>query len=143
MRRTLILTIVLPLVACGDGDRDARRDRLGPRPDLAALMRVADAGAGGHAARQCLACHTFARGAGDRAGPNLHGVMGRPIAGGSARFGYTDALTRVGGRWDVAMMDHWLANPARVAPGTTMRFAGIADPFERADVIAYLQTLKD
>ena len=41
------------------------------------------------------------------------------------------------------MMDRWLTNPARVAPGTTMGFPGIADPLERADVIAYLQTLKD
>ena len=143
MPRTLIPLIALTLAACGDADRDARRDKLGPHPNLAAFMRAADAGAGAHAARQCLACHTFAKGAGDRAGPNLHAVMGRPIAGGSARYGYTDALTQVGGRWDAAMMDRWLTNPARVAPGTTMRFPGIADPLERADVIAYLQTLKD
>jgi cytochrome c len=143
MPRTLIPLIALTLTACGNADRDARREKLGPNPDLAAYMRVADTGAGAHAARQCLACHTFAKGAGDRAGPNLHAVMGRPIAGGSTRFGYTDALSNVGGRWDTVMMDRWLANPARVAPGTTMRFPGIADPLERADVIAYLQTLKD
>lgn len=69
--------------------------------------------------------------------------MGRPIAGGSARYGYTDALSRVGGQWNPATMDRWLANPARFAPGTTMRFAGIADPLERADIIAYLETLSD
>ena len=100
-------------------------------------------GAGGHAARQCLACHTFVKNGGDRAGPNLHAVMGRSIAGGSARYGYTDALSRVGGRWNATRMDRWLANPARFAPGTTMRFAGIADPLERADIIAYLETLSD
>lgn len=69
--------------------------------------------------------------------------MGRPIAGGSARYGYTDALSSVGGRWNPATMDRWLVNPARFAPGTTMRFAGIADPLERADIIAYLETLSD
>lgn len=141
--RLLVTVTALTLGACGDGGREARRVELGLDPDLSALMRAADAGAGAHAARQCLACHTFAEGAGDRAGPNLHAVMGRPIAGGSARYGYTDALTQVGGRWDAAMIDRWLTNPARVAPGTTMRFPGIADPLERADVIAYLQTLKD
>ncbi|MBD8547856.1 c-type cytochrome [Sphingomonas sp. CFBP 8760] len=139
----LVLGLAAGLAACGNADRDARRAAAGPDPDLPALLRVADAGAGGHAARQCLACHTFVKNGGDRAGPNLHAVMGRPIAGGSARYGYTDALSRVGGRWNPATMDRWLANPARFAPGTTMRFAGIADPLERADIIAYLETLSD
>jgi cytochrome c len=141
--RILAPLIAVLLAACGDGDRDARRAGLGSDPGLTALLRAADPGAGGRAARQCLACHTFAEGGGDRAGPNLHGVMSRAVAGGSARYGYTDALARVGGRWDAARMDRWLADPARFAPGTTMRFAGIADPLERADVIAYLATLSD
>jgi cytochrome c len=37
-------------------------------------------------------------------------------------------------------MDQWLANPRRMVPGTTMAFAGLADPKDRADVIAYLAT---
>ncbi len=143
LARTLIPLLALTIAGCSDGNRDARRATLGPDPDLPALLRVADPGAGGHAARQCLACHTFVENGGDRAGPNLHGVIGRPVAGGSARYGYTDALSRVGGRWDAATMDRWLADPARFAPGTSMRFAGIADPLERADVIAYLTTLSD
>jgi cytochrome c len=141
--RLLIPLLAFAVAACGDGDRAARRAGLGPDPDLSAVMRVADAGAGRHAARPCLACHSFGKDGGDRAGPNLYGVIGRPVAGGSARYGYTDVLARVGGRWDAATMDRWLADPARFAPGTTMRFPGIADPLERADVIAYLMTLSD
>jgi len=141
--RFIVLPLALILAGCGDADRDRRRAAAGPDPDLPALLRVADPGAGGHAARRCLACHTFVKNGGDRAGPNLHAVMGRPIAGGSPRYGYTDALARVGGSWNAVAMDRWLANPARFAPGTTMRFAGIADPLERADVIAYLGTLSD
>jgi len=72
-------------------------------------------------------------------GPNLHGIMGKPVAGGSARYGYTAALERVGGHWDRATMNRWLTSPQRFAPGTKMTFEGLPDPLARADVIAYLE----
>lgn len=129
----------LALGACGDDGRADRLKAAGPHPSLDALMRVADADAGARTFGQCLACHTISKGELDRAGPNLHGIMGKPVAGGSVRFGYTAALMKVGGRWDRATMNRWLTSPQRFAPGTKMTFPGLPDPLARADVIAYLE----
>ncbi len=135
----LPVTILLALAGCGDDDHARRLASAGPNPSLDALMRVADPGNGRRVFGQCLACHTIGQGQLDRAGPNLHAIMGKPVAGGSDRFGYTVALSRVGGRWDRATMDRWLTDPQRFAPGTRMSFAGLADPLDRADVIRYLE----
>lgn len=88
----------------------------------------------------CAACHSIQEGAPDRNGPNLHGIVGSPVAGSSPRFGYTAALRALGGRWDAARLDAWLENPQRFAPGNRMAFPGMPDPAERADLIAYLRT---
>ncbi|ONF95202.1 c-type cytochrome [Sphingomonas jeddahensis] len=130
------------LAGCSDSGREERRRAAGPGASFAALMRVADAEAGAAAFGQCGACHTVRRGGGDRNGPNLFGVVGSPIAGNSPRFGYTAALQDVGGDWTRERMDAWLTNPQRFAPGTSMRFPGVADPLVRADIIAYLATQK-
>ncbi len=139
--RRLALSAALLLAGCGGGDAD-RAGRLrsaGPNPDLAALLRVADVGAGRRAFGQCAACHTIGAGGQALAGPNLHGIIGRAVAS-NPRFGYTQALIDHGGRWDAARMDAWLAAPMQVVPGTRMAFAGVRDPMERADLIAYLQS---
>lgn len=135
---TIAAAALLLLGGCGDGDVAERRRLLGPHPSLQARLAVADAGRGGRLFGQCAACHAIGAGAGDRNGPNLHGVMGAPVAGVSARFGYTAALRQHGGRWTDPAMDSWLADPAAAAPGTAMRFAGVRDPLDRADLIAYL-----
>ncbi|MBW6532826.1 c-type cytochrome [Sphingomonas sp. RRHST34] len=142
-RVTLALATLTLLAACGDGDVAARRRALGANPTLAARLAVADAGRGARLFGQCAACHTIGAGAGDRNGPNLRGVMGAPVAGVSPRFGYTAVLRGHGGRWTDAAMDAWLADPAAVAPGTAMRFPGVRDPLDRADLIAYLHRQGD
>ena len=139
--RRLATGVLLLLAGCGGGDAD-RAGRLrsaGPNPDLAALLRVADVDAGRRAFGQCAACHTIGAGGQSLAGPNLHGILGRAVAS-NPRFGYTQALIDHGGRWDAARMDAWLAAPMQVVPGTRMAFAGVRDPMERADLIAYLQS---
>ena len=139
--RRLATGVLLLLAGCGGGDAD-RAGRLrsaGPNPDLAALLRVADVDAGRRAFGQCAACHTIGAGGQSLAGPNLHGILGRAVAS-NPRFGYTQALIDHGGRWDAARMDAWLAVPMQVVPGTRMAFAGVRDPMERADLIAYLQS---
>ncbi|MBB3695461.1 c-type cytochrome [Sphingomonas sp. BK580] len=139
-RRVPLAVAALALLAgCGDGDVAARRTALGANPTLAARLAAADADRGARLFGQCAACHTIGAGAGDRNGPNLRGVMGAPVAGVSPRFGYTAALRARGGRWTAAAMDNWLADPAAVAPGTAMRFAGVRDSLDRADLIAYLR----
>jgi cytochrome c len=63
--------------------------------------------------------------------------MGKPH-GHVAGFSYSDALKSIPGNWDFEGMDKWLANPKKYAPGTKMTFAGLSNPEERANLIAYL-----
>ncbi len=138
--RWFVLLCPLLVSACADDDGEERRRALGERPGLDAALRVADPRRGGHLFARCAACHTIGPGAGDRNGPNLFAVMGKPVASNSPRYGYTAALSALGGTWTPEAMDRWLADPAKVAPGTRMQFSGLADPLDRADVIAYLQS---
>ena len=58
-------------------------------------------------------------------------------------FRYSSALRAVGGVWDDAALDAFLANPRGAIPGSRMAFPGIRDPGERVAMIAYLHTLRD
>jgi len=84
------------------------------------------------------ACPSHGAGCQDKVGPNLHGVFGRP-AGQAEGYLYSTVLRESGITWDAATMDQWLASPATMVPGTVMVFAGINDPVQRANLIAYLQ----
>ena len=84
---------------------------------------------------RCLACHALAY---DRTGPRHCGLIGRR-AGSVAGFGYSDAMRRSQRVWDAQTLDRFLAAPLEAMPGTSMGYAGIADPQERADLIAYLR----
>jgi cytochrome c len=134
------LAAVWLLAACSADDKEARRRSAGPSPTPEALAQVASASAGAAIFSRCAVCHAIQQGAADRDGPNLFGVVGSPVAQTSARFGYTAALRRVGGTWTRDRMDLWLMNPKAFVPGTSMGFAGLSDPLDRADVIAYLET---
>lgn len=136
----LACTAALLLTACSSrDDKEARRRAAGPSPSPAALLRVASASAGQKVFGQCYACHAIDASAADRSGPNLFGVMGAEVAQRRPRFPYTSALQAFGGRWTPERMDAWLTNPKRLVPGTAMGFPGLADPLDRADLIAYLQ----
>ena len=87
---------------------------------------------------QCAACHTAGEGGPNMTGPNLYGIFGRK-AGTAATFTYSDGLKAAGWTWDAARIDTWITDPRAVIPGTRMSFAGLKDPKDRADVIAYLK----
>ena len=70
-------------------------------------------------------------------GPNLHGVFGRKAAS-IAGFNYSDALKASGWTWDAAHVDTWITDPKAALPGAKMTFAGLKDPKDRTDLIAYL-----
>jgi cytochrome c len=84
---------------------------------------------------RCLACHTLAS---DRVGPRHCGLFGRR-AGSVKGFEYSDAMKHYKVVWNDKTLDHFLANPMKVVPGTNMTYAGVPDPGERADLIAYLK----
>lgn len=103
---------------------------------IEALLAVADVAKGEASFKKCMSCHTINAGGAAGLGPNLHGILGKGVAGGS--FAYSDALKGKGGNWDFATMSEWLKNPAAFAPGTKMTFAGISGGEERANLMAYM-----
>ena len=88
---------------------------------------------------QCSICHSEVPGQ-NRVGPTLFGVVGRP-AGSGPGFQYTADHKKLGITWDAATLDKYLANPRAMVPDTSMIYAGLKDDAERADLIAYLETL--
>jgi cytochrome c len=98
-----------------------------------------DAAAGGMAFQQCADCHS--PGANDGVGPGLKGVVGRR-AGGKQGFIYSPAMAKSTLVWDAATLNAYLADPKKAVPGTTMAYPGDEDAKERADLVAYLLTLK-
>jgi len=112
-------------------------------PTLDQLLASANPATGGNFAQMaCGACHSFTKGGATQVGPNLYGMVGAKIAG-TPGYAFSDALKKVRGDWDFAKLDAWLTNPQSFAPGTTMSYAGIAQPKMRANVVDYLRTLAD
>jgi cytochrome c len=104
------------------------------------LLASASAKRGAQIAKQCQICHNVEEGQGSKIGPDLYGVVGRPVAS-VAGFNYTAALKAKGGKWTFAALNKWLTDPRADVPGTAMTFAGLSSEKQRADVIAYLDTL--
>jgi cytochrome c len=108
-------------------------------PPLEALLAAADLTKGEATFAKCSTCHSINAGGANGTGPNLHGVLGKPMAA-HAGFNYSGALKEVGGTWDFQTMDKWLAAPRKLASGTTMSFAGLSNPEDRANLIAWINT---
>jgi len=107
---------------------------------LATLLASASADSGQGQARKCAACHTFDQGGANKIGPNLYEVVGRPVASHEG-FAYSDAMKAKGGEWTYEDLSAFLADPKGAVPGTKMAFAGVKNPTQRADLLAYLRTL--
>jgi cytochrome c len=126
------------------------------------IAGVAEEGAGGAAAEQpievylakadtakgqqtfnkCAACHNADKGGPNALGPNLWNVLGEPVGQGKG-FAFSDALSKKGGTWNWDNLSQWLTSPRAFAPGTKMTFAGLGDPQDRANVIAFLNAHSD
>ncbi len=92
-------------------------------------------------ANGCPACHGVTPEDNAKVGPNLVGVVGRK-AGTAPSLMVTESLKKYGVTWSAETLDEFLTNPSAKVPGTAM--GGIlTDPQQRADVIAYLSTLKN
>jgi cytochrome c len=104
---------------------------------LPAPYNTADLANGESKFALCSTCHTLVEGGPNMTGPNLHGVFGRK-AGVTPGYAYSDALKATGWTWDAAHVDTWITDPKAAVPGTKMTFAGLKDPKDRTDVIAYL-----
>jgi cytochrome c len=93
-------------------------------------------------ANGCPACHSVTKDDEMKVGPNLVGVVGRKAGTTKSLLGPSDNLKKYGVIWSAETLNEFLTNPSAKVPGTAM--AGIlTDPQQRADVIAYLATLKN
>ncbi len=91
---------------------------------------------------QCRTCHTVEKDGRNGIGPNLWGVTGKPAAQ-KAGFAYSPAMKSSGLTWDNATLDIYLKEPMKTVPGTKMAYAGLRNGAQRAEVIAYIDSLKN
>jgi cytochrome c len=88
----------------------------------------------------CQACHALTKDAGQKPGPQLVGVIGRPVAGDPA-FDYSAALRSArakGDIWTRERLDLFLADTEAVYPGGWMGSPPIRDAKLRADLLCML-----
>lgn len=134
----------IALKAEGGADGDGGKEAAAPAASepIEKLLQTASVEKGAAGAKKCAACHSLEKGGPNRVGPNLWGVVGRDRAS-HPGFNYSAAMKAKGGQWNDDELNKFIANPKGYVPGTAMGFAGIPKDSERADVIAYLNTLSD
>ena len=113
---------------------------------LPALASAQDgsAEAGADVFKKCRACHDVGPSAKNKVGPLLNGIIGRK-AGTIEGFSYSEANKKAGAgglEWTEQIMFDYLEKPLSYMPGTKMAFAGLKDPQDRKDVVAYLKQFK-
>jgi cytochrome c len=90
----------------------------------------------------CGICHSGSKEPGGPVlGPTLFGVVGRKAAADKDFANYTAALKAYQVTWNAKTLNEFLENPAAKVPGTMM-IMPVPDASNRADLIAYLATLK-
>ena len=109
---------------------------------IEAYLAKADPAKGADVFKKCGACHNADKGGPNQLGPNLWGVLGEPIGQGKG-FAFSPALSSKGGSWNWDVLSQWLTSPKAFAPGTKMTFAGISNPQDRANVMAFLNKQSD
>ena len=101
--------------------------------------RAQDAEHGQTIFKACAACH--ATDDANRVGPGMGAIIGRK-AGTVPGFRYSNAMKMSDIVWDAKILNAYLESPQKVVPGNRMPYAGLKDPTDRADLVAYLATLR-
>ncbi|MFG1345775.1 cytochrome c family protein [Xanthobacter autotrophicus DSM 431] len=128
------------VIAVQEGGGNAAAAAAPKEVPIEELFKTASVEKGAAVSKKCAACHNFQEGAGAKVGPDLYGIVGRPVAS-AAGFAYSAAMKAKGGDWTPEALNTFLTNPKAAVAGTAMAFAGIPKEAERADLIAYLNSL--
>lgn len=85
---------------------------------------------------QCAECHSVKPGK-NKKGPSLFEVVGRK-AGSITDYSYSDAMKNSGITWTPEKLDEYITHPKKTVPGDKMKFDGLDDAAQRADLIQFL-----
>jgi len=129
-------------IAAKEAEGGAKEAAAAPSEPIEKLLQTASVDKGAAAAKVCQACHTFDKDGPNRVGPNLYGIVGDK-KGEGRNFNFSAAIKAKGGSWSIEDLNQFIANPKGYIPGTAMGFAGISRDSQRADVLAYLNSLSD
>lgn len=121
----------------GGDDHGGESDE--PAVPFAEVYAAADAAAGEKLFRACKSCHSVEDGK-NGAGPHLYGVVGR-AAESVGGFSYSGSLVAVADAWTPENLSGFLENPKSYAPGTKMNYKGMSKVEDRANLIAWLDSL--
>ncbi|MHA1598518.1 MAG: c-type cytochrome [Alphaproteobacteria bacterium] len=109
---------------------------------LATADKKADLNAGKKLYGKCKSCHTVDEGGKNRVGPNLWNIVGRAKASGDG-YKYSAAMADLGGDWNFANLDGFLAKPKAFVKGTKMSYSGMRKATDRAALIVWLRSMSD
>ncbi len=122
-------------------DAEAEGGEAEEEVDFATVLASASVADGEGLWRNCRSCHALEVGV-NGTGPSLYGVVGREVDAVEG-FGYSGALEEVADVWSPENLNHFLENPKGWAPGTAMSYNGMRSIEDRANLIAYLDSLDD
>lgn len=112
------------------------------KQDIKDFIAKADLEAGKTVARKCQQCHDLTKDGKNRIGPVLWNIVGMPKHQ-RTDYPYSSAAMAEKGVWAVEDLDAYLTKPSAYTPGTRMSFVGLNKIEDRANVIAYLKTLRE
>ena len=110
--------------------------------DIMALLASASVADGKKIFKKCAACHSIAKGGGNKIGPALWGVLGRK-AGSISDYKYSKAMAAHAKPWSLEEMNGFLIKPKDWIKGTKMSFIGLKKDTDRAAVILYMNQNTD
>ncbi|WP_412564291.1 c-type cytochrome [Thalassobius sp. MITS945101] len=122
------------------GEDDSHGGAAEEGPDFATLLAEADVAKGAKVFGKCKACHKLDDGA-NGTGPHLFQIVDRAVSAADG-FSYSGKLVAVADTWSIDNLNAFIESPKGFAPGTKMSFSGLKKEKDRANLIAYLQSLQ-
>ena len=105
-------------------------------------LALASVEAGLKLSKKCTACHSLKSGGPNGVGPTLWNIVNAPKAS-IEGYSYSNGLSSIGGSWTIQDLNMWLKSPKKYAPGNKMSFAGLRKTKDRANMIAFLNSISD